>query len=474
MEDRQMSLIWQLTVAFGIALVFSGLLMVLLWRPLANIFVDSIVKRLLKDPYPENIAEMLNVFKKVGVQNVLEADLRGNGGKLNRPFGSPLHMSPWDKLMLNPVYLSRTPLLESAKITTETVIGPKANRPLVIDMPIMIGGMSYGFGPSLQAKLALAKGADRVGTATNTGVGPFLPEERKATKRLIIQYHRGSWGKEETVLRQANAIEIQLGYGALASAPVTISAEYISDELRDYMKLPPGTDVKMGTQLEEAHDRKGLKRLVEYLKDVTDGVPIGVKIGATHLLEKELEIITGTDIDFITIDGAEAGINYGPAILADDTGLPTLPALCRAAAYLRRHGLNKRISLIISGGLYTPGQFLKALALGADAVYIGTIAMIVIAHLQLTKVVPWEPPTELVYERGRFKDCLDPDKGAESIARFLTSCHQEMILGMRSMGRSSYTELSVKDLSALSTEVARMTGADLALFPLGSREVSHD
>lgn len=465
-----MSLAWQLVVAYGIALILSGVLMLLLWRPLTNILVDTFTKRVLKDPYPENIAEMVNVFKKVGVQNVLEADLRGNGGPLDRPFGSPLHLSPWDRLMLNPVYLSREPLLESAKVTTETVIGPKANRPLIISMPIMISGMSYGFGLSLQAKLALAKGADRVKTASNTGVGPFLPEERKATKRLIIQYHRGNWGKDEAIFRQADAIEIQLGYGALASAPITVSADHISDDLRDRLKLAPGEEVMMTTQLEGAHDRKGLKRLVKYLRDLTNGVPIGVKIGATHFLEKELDIITSTGIDFITIDGAEAGINYGPAVLADDTGLPTLPALCRTAAYLRKHGLTNRISLIVSGGLVTPGQFLKALALGADAVYIGTIAVIVMAHLQLTQVIPWEPPTELVYDHGKFKNCLDSDEGAESVARFLTSCHEEMILAMRSMGRSSCAELSVKDLSALSPEVARMTGAELALFPPGYRE----
>ncbi|HOP74194.1 MAG TPA: FMN-binding glutamate synthase family protein [Bacillota bacterium] len=468
-----MSLTWQLILAYGIVLVLAGLLMLLLWRPLINIFVDTFTKRLLTDPYPENIAEMLNVFKKVGVQNVLEADLRGNGGPLDRPFGSPLHLSPWDKLMLNPVYLSREPLLESAKVSTETVIGPKANRPLIISMPIMISGMSYGFGLSLQAKLALAKGADKVNTASNTGVGPFLPEERKATRRLIIQYHRGSWGKEEGILRQADAIEIQLGYGALASAPITVSANHISDDLREYLRLAPGEELIMTTQLEGARDRKGLKRIVEYLRELTNGVPIGVKIGATHFLERELDIITSAGIDFITIDGAEAGINYGPAILADDTGLPTLPALCRAAAYLRQHGLKKRISLIVSGGLYTPGQFLKALALGADVVNIGTIAVVVMAHLQLTQVIPWEPPTELVYEQGKFKNCLDPDEGAENIARFLTSCHEEMILAMRAMGRCSYADLSVKDLSALSPEVAQMTGAELALFPPGYREEIH-
>lgn len=456
---------WQFVGAMSISLALVVILTLVLGRPAINLLVDAFIRRVMKDPYPENIAEMYNVFKKVGIQNVLETDLRGNKRDLERPFGSPLHLSPWDKLLLNPVYLYRKPIVEAISIDTKVIIGPQAKRPLENDLPVMIGGMGYGFGPSLKAKLALAKGADQAGTATNTGVGPFLPEERKHTKRLIIQYHRGSWGKDETILRQANAVEIQLGYGALASAPVRLSAENMSEEFRDYMKLAAKEELKLDALLEEGKDKKSLKNLVAYLRNVTNGVPIGVKVGATHHLEKELEIITACEIDFLTIDGAEGGINYGPAILADDTGLPTLPALCRATAFLRKRNLSRKVSLIISGGLQTPGHFLKAIALGASAVYIGTVAMLVVAHLQLTEVVPWEPPTELVYERGKYKDKLSVAQGAHSIANFLNSCRDEMMMAMRSMGKTALSQLTVADLCALTPEVAKMTGVELGLFP---------
>ena len=463
-----MNLGWQFWLAFGLSFAGAGILGLLLLRPIINLFSDAFVKRLLKDPYPENLGEMYNVFSKVGVQNVLEADLRGNQGRaLERPFGSPIHFSPWDKLLLNPVYLSGQPVTESDKVDVQAMVGPQALRPLHIDLPIMIAGMGYGFGPSLQAKLALAKGADQVNTATNTGVGPFLAEERKHTKRLILQYHRGTWAKDEKILRQADMIEIQLGYGALGSAPVTLQPENISPEFRQTMGIGPQQSLQLGAMLPEVQNQADLAELVEYLRKVTGGVPIGVKLGATHYLEAELEIMTGAGIDFLTIDGAEAGINFGPTLLADSVGLPTLPALCRTVAFLKKKRLKGKVSLIVSGGFVTPGQMLKALALGADAVYIGTIAMIVLAHLQLTKVIPWEPPTELVYERGKQKNRLKIDEGAQSIANFLKSCQQEMILAMRSMGKKSLAELSVADLCALSPEVAQMTGAELGLFPPG-------
>jgi glutamate synthase domain-containing protein 2 len=455
----------EMAIGLGGVLLTAAAIGIFVWRPVVNYWIDAFVKRLLKDPYPENIAEMYNVLKKVGIQNVLESELRANcGNALPRPFGSPIHFSRWEQLLFSPVYLHRQPLVEAAPVDMSVILGPQAKRPLTIENPIMIGGMGYGFGPSLKAKIALAKAAAQAKTATNTGVGPFLAEERKAAQKLIVQYHRGSWGKEEIFLRQADMVEIQLGYGALGSAPVSLSPADISEEFRDYMKLGNQESLHLTAALEDASDGKELSKLVRYLRKLTNGVPIGVKIGATHYLERELAILTEAELDFINIDGAEAGINFGPTILADSCGLPTLPALCRAKKYLQQHGPARKMSLIVSGGLTTPGHFLKALALGADAVYIGTIAMILLVHCQSSKVLPWEPPTELVYERGKYKDRLNVNEAAQALANYLESCKQEMIMGMRTLGRASLAELSSADLAALSEEVAEMTGVELGLF----------
>jgi glutamate synthase domain-containing protein 2 len=461
-------LIFESIVAFVLSFLVVVGLSLLLWRPVVNLGIDAFIKRLMKDPYPENIGEMYNVFAKVGFQNVLEADLRGTTGEmLKRPFGSPLHRSPWDKLLLNPVYLTRPPVVESVAIDTQVVLGPKAKRPLYIDLPILIAGMSYGIGLSINAKVALAKAADKAGTATNTGAGPFLPEERKHTKKLIIQYHRGKWSKEEAVLRQADMIEIQLGYGAFGSGPVFHAPHDLSPGLHDYLNLPSGEGLLEEAGLPEHRVPAELAELVNYLRRLTNGAPIGVKFGATHYLERELAMITAANIDFLTIDGAEAGIYYGPGV-TDDVGLPTLPALCRTVNFLKQNGYQDKVSVIISGGMITPGQFLKALALGADAVAIGTIALVALTHSQNTKVLPWEPLTELVYDIGKSKRKLNVDQGAQSVANFLESCKQEIIMGMRNMGWTSLKQLSVNDLVALTPELATMTGAQLGLFTPGS------
>jgi glutamate synthase domain-containing protein 2 len=456
----------QFITAVGTGILIVLVAALLLWRPGVNWWTDAFVKRLMQDDYPENIGEMYNVFGKVGIQNVFESDLRATSGEpLRRPFGTPKHLSAWDKLLFSSVYFTRKPTVESLAIDTKVSIGPQAKRPLEIAIPIMIAGMNYGSGLSVNAKIALAKGADMVKTATCTGAGPFLPEERKHVKRLIIQYNRGFWSKEEAVLRQADAVEINLGYGAYGSAPLIWKYQDLSPEFRDYMKLRPGRDLVEAAMLPDAQNGAELAQLVQYLREVTNGAPIGVKFGATHYLEQELEIITGTGIDFLSVAGGEAGISHGPGILADDVGLPTLPALCRTVAFLKQHGLRNRISLVVSGGLVTPGHFLKALALGADAVAIGTVAILVMAHNQLSKVLPWEPLTELVFENGKFKSKLAIDPAAMSIANFLKSCNEEIILAIRSLGWSKLAEISATDLCATSAEIATMAGVDYCLYP---------
>ncbi len=451
----------------GISFVLAALLGWLLWKPVINVWVDSFLKRLLEDPYPENITEMYNVFRKVGVQNVLEADIRGATGQpLQRPFGTANHYSKWEQLLLNPVYFSRKPIVESIEIKTQVTIGPRAKRPLIIDMPVMIAGMSWGTALSSKAVLALAKGADKAKTAMNSGVSECFPDVRKHTRKLIIQYPCSEWGAEEKWLRQADAIEIQLGYGALASVPLVENPRKIDRQFRDdapvCLNLRNDESLALNGPVFHLGQKFELPRIIHYLRELTGGIPIGVKIGATHHLEEELEAITNADIDFLTIDGKEAGIHYGPGILEDDVGLPTLPALCRAAAFLQNKKMKSGISLIVSGGLFTPGQFLKALALGANAVYIGTIALVALAHNQIVKVLPWEPLSQLLYEKGGAKEKLCTEQGAHNLANFLKSCNEEIILAMRSLGKTSLTQLTIEDLCAITPEIAQITGADLA------------
>jgi glutamate synthase domain-containing protein 2 len=210
---------------------------------------------------------------------------------------------------------------------------------------------------------------------------------------------------------------------------------------------------------------RGLKSLVDQLKSITEGVPIGAKIAAGKFLEKDMQILVEAGVDFITVDGAEAGTKNTPPILEDDFGLPLFWALCRAGSFIEKNNLKNKVSLLVSGGLSTPGDFLKAIALGADGVYIGSIALFAMAHTQVLKAMPWEPPPEVVFFKGKYQHKLNVEDSANNLAKFLRSCQEEMQEGLRALGKTSITELNKDDLFALDQLTAETAG-----IPLGNKE----
>lgn len=410
-------------------------------------------------PNRQTLIEWITLLRKITWLNYFEANLRTQTGKsLDRPYGTKRGIISFEKLQFNPVYLSQ-PLDSNIEIDTTVVLGPQAQKPLHLKIPIIIAGMAYGSGYSLAAKIALAKAATMAGTAANSGNGPFLKEEHFYAEKYILQYTRGFWSKTEALLKQADMIEIALGHSARGSAPVRINGKKIIPEVAARYGSIPGLDLLMEARLPEVETIEQWKALIQYLKEVTGGVPIGVKFGAGKYLEKELEIFIEGGVDVLTFDGAEGGTHGGAPILMDDSGVPLLPALCRAAKYIRDNKLKNKVSLVVGGGLVTPGDFAKCLALGADAVIVGTITALAQSHTQTAKAIPWEPPTGLLYNDGKEKYKYNPDQGAKHLGNFLKSSVEEMKLLTGALGKKSLRELNHSDLVALDplfTEIAEV------------------
>lgn len=430
-------------------------------RSAVNKIVDEAVRTTVKDKYTENLFEMIPSTKKVDPVNLAEIVMRAAWGTpVPRPLGSYLHLSPWEMLLFNPVHLFRFPTPENVGIGTSVKIGPKAKKPLSITIPLLIAGMSFGGALSKNTKIALAKAATMAGTATNTGEAGLMEEERKAARLLIGQYNRGGWLNKREEYTRLDAIEIQLGQGAQGSTPQRTAAKNIGGEYREVLGLTGGQDAIIHTRLPDVNTREDFIRLVGRLKAET-GVPVGLKMAATHYLEEEMQVALDAQCDFITLDGAEGGTHGGPPTLQDDVGLPTLFAVSRAAQFLTKKGANGDISLIATGGLVTPGQMLKAMALGADAVYIGTAAIMALIGDQITKSLPFEPPTDLAVYTGKMKDRLDVDKSARNLFNFLNACVQEMELVAITAGKVALGDLNRDDLVALDPFLARALRIEL-------------
>lgn len=430
-------------------------------RSAVNETVDKALERMIRDQYTENLFEMIPSANKVGVVNLMEIAMRAKTGTpVPRPLGSPIHFSPWNKLLFNPVHLFRFPTPEQVGIDTSVTIGPRARKPLTISIPVMIAAMSFGGALSKNAKIALAKAASAVGTATNSGEAGLLKEEREAARLFIGQYNRGGWMNTPDKYRQLDAIEIQLGQGAQGSSPQRTAAKNIGEDYREVFELRPGEDSVIHSRLPDVETKEQFIRLVRRMKDET-GVPVGLKIAATHHLEKELQVAAEAEVDFVTLDGAEGGTHGGAPTLQDDVGLPTLFAITRAARFFSAKRLTGDVSLIAAGGLVTPGQMLKALALGADAVYIGTAAIMALISDQMSETMPFEPPTSLVVYTGKMTDQLDVEQSARNLARYLNAIVSEMELTAYSLGKTSLKDVSKSDLCTLDPFIAKATGIEL-------------
>ncbi|WP_070119535.1 FMN-binding glutamate synthase family protein [Bacillus marinisedimentorum] len=419
---------------------------------------DEVIEKMTTDNYHESLLELWTTSQKLGIAPMLEATIRANSGKsIHRPLGSPINHSHWDYLYMNSVQLHQMPTTEDVEIDTTVTIGPRAKRPLKLKTPIMITAMSYGGSLSPQAKVALAKGASLAGTASNTGESALPDEERQAADYLIGQVSRNRLMTEED-LSQLDAIELRFGQGAHGgNVPEKMKSASIDENLRETWRLEEGEDMQYHSRLEGVNSADDAVEFINRHKENYD-VPVGVKIAATHNIEKELEVITRTEADFIVIDGAEGGTGHASSMLQDTIGIPTIYGISRAVHYLEKQGLRDKYQIIAAGGMKGPAVFSKALALGADAVYIGSIALMAMAKTQVEKPLPFYNPPQLVISGGKMADELDIDQSALNLSKFLKSCLEDMKKPVYALGRTRLSEITREDLVSVDPELARVLG----------------
>lgn len=440
-------------------------------RKIADPVADESINALMTNDYAQNPLVLLTAAQKLGLAAIVEAGMRAETGKeVGRPLGSPVVLSPWNQVLLNPKQLFQLPTPSTSNISTTTVVGPDAKKPLQIDIPIMITAMSYGGSLSLQMKMALAKGAAMAGTATNTGESTVTDEERNAAKYLVGQYNRGGWLTAAEQLRRVDAIEVQLGQGAWGGAvESTKQAATMEEHLRKAWHLKEDQDATIRARMPGVQCPNDIVELVKNLKKTYE-VPVGIKIAGSDYIEYELEVASRAEVDFLTIDGSEGGTAIAPVTLEDDVGLPTLHSLVRTVDWLKANGLKDKCSVIATGGLSTPGHFLKALAFGATAVSIGSIAVMAALHDQLEKTVPQSTALQLALYNGVNVKKLDIDQAALSVANFLKSCTVEMKLAAQALSKSSLAELNREDLVTVDKDLSEFAGIRYAGSP---RERQH-
>ncbi len=386
----------------------------------------------------------------------------------------------FDDLVFLSTGLTRFPLEGyKEKCNTKTVIGARyAREPLEIDIPIYISGMSYG-ALSRSAKTALGLGASKVGTATCTGDGGMLKEEREASKKLIYQILPSRYGFDPHHLVGAEAIEIVVGQGAKPGTGGMLMGMKVRDDVAEQRVLPAGIDQRSPTRHPDWLGPDDLAIKVEQIREATDGrVPVQIKLPACRVKD-DVKLAAKCGVDAIVIDGMQAGTGASSQILLDHSGIPTMPAIVAAREALQEIGLYGKISLIASGGIRNGADVAKALALGADACAIGIAALIA---LNCNREIPESDflkevgvpagacnkcytgrcPVGIATQDPELEKRLDPAEAGGRVANFLNGCTMEAALLARSLGKGDIHSLEPEDLAALTLEASAMARVPLA------------
>ena len=362
-----------------------------------------------------------------------------------------------DDLHFLPAQVHRIPLNREDPVDTVFTLGPEAERPLVLPTPVLVSGMSYG-AVSKRLKLAIAGASARSGFGFNTGEGGILDEEL-ATARgtLIMQYSTGRFGITVEKLKQAAAVEIRFGQGAYPGKGSYLPAEKITPDIARIRGLGAGEAAYSPAHHPDMTNPGEIREKVAWLKALTGGVPVGAKIGCGNV-EADVTDLAGAGVDFIALDGFGGGTGATDLGIRENVGIPLLAALPRADRALRSLGVRERVSLIGGGGLRTPADLAKCIALGADAVYLGTAALIAINCEQYRICHTGRCPTGVTTQDPILGEQLDPGTGIDRLCNFIRVSTDEMAAFARVVGKHRVRDLDITDLVALREELARMIG----------------
>lgn len=416
-------------------------------------------------------------FDRLTIQEIQRAaatgiyDIRGGGTKRKVPH--------FDDLLLLGASMSRYPLEGyREKCGTDVVLGTRfAKKPIHLKIPVTIAGMSFG-ALSANAKESLGRGASMVGTSTTTGDGGMTPEERGHSQTLVYQYLPSRYGMNPDDLRKADAIEIVLGQGAKPGGGGMLLGMKVTERVAGMRTLPVGVDQRSACRHPDWTGPDDLAIKIAEIREITDWEkPIYVKIGASRpYYDVKLAVKAGADV--IVLDGMQGGTAATQEVFIEHVGIPILPAIPQAVQALQEMGMHRKVQLIVSGGIRTGADVAKAMALGADAVAIGTAALIALGdnHPRLDKELKeigsaagyyddWQngrDPAGITTQDPELSKCLDPVEGGRHLANYLRVLVLEAQTMARACGKSHLHNLDPEDLVALNVEAAAMARVPLA------------
>ncbi len=382
-------------------------------------------------------------------------DNLGHHGRVTA-MGVPLTELPrWDDIQILTAQLATRPLEDEADVGADVTIGPAAKKPLTLDIPLFVSDMSFG-ALSEEAKIALSMGAEMAGTGICSGEGGMLPEEQQANSRYFYELASGrfGWDMEKACLSQA--FHFKAGQGAKTGTGGHLPGEKVVGKIADARGLQPGTAAISPSRFPDLVTPADFARLAAEIRDRTGGIPVGFKMSAQHI-EDDIDFALEAGADYVILDGRGGATGAAPEIFKNNISVPTMAALARARRHLDERSATQ-VSLIITGGLRTESDFVKALALGADAVAVANSAIQAIGCLGMRACHTNNCPVGIATQKKSLRSRLVVEKSAERLHNYLMATVDLMKILARACGHDHLGKFAARDLTTWKSSVSDLTG----------------
>ncbi|MEX0274926.1 MAG: glutamate synthase-related protein [Flavobacteriaceae bacterium] len=374
--------------------------------------------------------------------------------------GVPIPELPqWKDIQVLTAQMATKPLMEDIPVGSTLVIGPNAKRPLTLDTPLFVSDMSFG-ALSEEAKIALAKGAELAGTGICSGEGGMLAEEQQANSKYFYELASAKFGFDWDKLKKVQAFHFKGGQGAKTGTGGHLSGNKVVGKIAEVRKLKEGTPAVSPPTFDDLISVEDFKNFADKVRDITGGIPIGFKLSANHI-EEDIQFALDASADYIILDGRGGGTGAAPLIFRNNISVPTIPALARARHYLDKMG-RKDVTLIITGGLRVPDDFIKAMALGADGIALSNSALQSIGCVAARMCNTNNCPAGVATQKPALRKLLNIDTSARQLFNFLSASTELMKVMARACGHDHLQQFNQRDITTWKKEMAELTGIKFA------------
>jgi len=365
----------------------------------------------------------------------------------------------WDDIQILPAQMARKPLLDDVPVQTSVTIGPRAARPLQLDIPLFVSDMSFG-ALSEEAKTALARGAEMAGTGICSGEGGMLPEEQAENSRYFYELASARFGWRPELVEKVQAFHFKGGQGAKTGTGGHLPGDKVQGKIAEVRGLEPGQAAISPATFADLHTPADFKRIADEVRERSGGIPIGFKLSANHI-EDDIDFALEASADYIILDGRGGGTGAAPLIFRDHISVPTIPALARARAHLDTR-TGREVTLVITGGLRVAEDFAKAMALGADAIAVSNSAMQAVGCIAARMCNTNNCPVGVATQKPELRRRLDVQVGAERLARYFGASVELMQVLARACGHSSLSDFRHADITTWKREMSDLSGVRFA------------